>query len=110
MDIQNHGFINKGTSQLDDLRNNLDHIDRQLIELLGKRFEITETIGQYKACNDLPPQDKKREYEQFEKISQTAETCGLNSSTALTIYRCIMDIVICRHEEIKRLHLKTRQL
>lgn len=91
------------TSKLNRLRNDIDHIDRLIIFLLAQRFTITEEIGIYKAENNLHAQDRNRESEQFKKIIQIAQSNGLNPDYASEIYRCVMNLVISRHEEIKQL-------
>lgn len=85
---------------LDELRHNIDQVDRELIKLLAARFELTEKVGLYKAENNLNPQDKSREAQQFNKLTKLAEESGLNPEYALKIFRCIMDIAISRHQEI----------
>ncbi|WP_394234743.1 chorismate mutase [Niallia oryzisoli] len=85
---------------LEDLRNNIDKVDRELIKLLAARFELTEQVGIYKAKNNLNPQDKSRETEQFNKLIKLSQESGLNPDYALKIFRCIMDIAISRHQEI----------
>lgn len=91
------------TSKLEKLRNEIDHIDTLILSLLAQRFTITEEIGIYKAENNLHAQDRNRESEQFKKIIQIAQSNGLHPEYASEIYRCVMDIVISRHEEIKQL-------
>ncbi|WP_338449429.1 chorismate mutase [Niallia oryzisoli] len=85
---------------LDELRQNIDQVDRELIKLLAARFELTEKVGIYKSKNNLIPQDKSRETQQFNKLTKLSEESGLNPEYALKIFRCIMDIAISRHQEI----------
>jgi chorismate mutase len=91
------------TNKLEELRRNIDEIDRDIILLLSKRFKITEEIGVFKASNNLISQDKDREETQFKKISDLSKENGLKADYALKIYRCILDIVILRHQELKQL-------
>ncbi len=46
---QDPGFMN----HLEELRNQVDSVDHQLIELLSGRLEIVEMIGQYKYSNNV---------------------------------------------------------
>ncbi|REE94612.1 chorismate mutase [Paenibacillus taihuensis] len=88
------------TVSLQDLRVKIDAIDKQMITLLAERFQLTEEVGQYKAEHQLPSQDAAREAQQFQKIAELSEQHGLNPEYASEIYRCIMDVVIARHQEL----------
>lgn len=90
-------------SRLDELRQNIDHLDQQIISLLAKRFQLTEEVGIYKASNKLAAQDSGREAQQFEKIAALAASYELNPQYASAIYRCLMDVVIARHKEIENI-------
>ena len=46
---------------LDEWRREIDLVDKEIMELLCKRFEITTKIRRYKKTNNLPVMDKKRE-------------------------------------------------
>lgn len=47
--------------ELEELRNQLDHIDGQMCSLLEKRFEITDEIGRLKKTYDQPVNQTSRE-------------------------------------------------
>jgi chorismate mutase len=83
------------------LRDSIDKLDREIISLLSQRFQLTEEVGIYKAKYHLNPQDKKRESEKFKELIQHSESYGLNPNYILEIYRCIIDLAILRHQEIK---------
>jgi len=46
---------------LEELRNEIDEIDKDIIELLGKRFEATKKIGQVKIQYGFPLYQPERE-------------------------------------------------
>ncbi|MCY9658821.1 chorismate mutase [Paenibacillus chondroitinus] len=87
-------------TKLDELRNGIDEVDQKIIELLAQRFQYTEEVGIYKAENHLHSQDVSRENQQFQKIAKLSAQYGLNPDYASEIYRCLIDIVISRHEEL----------
>ncbi|RAP76039.1 chorismate mutase [Paenibacillus montanisoli] len=89
------------TMKLDHLRQQIDEIDHELVALLAKRFQITEEVGKYKAAHCLQAQDPGREALQFKKIEELAKLSGLHAGNAAAIFRCIMDQVIARHEELR---------
>ena len=46
---------------LNTLRLEIDHIDRQLVALFEQRMAVTEQVGRYKLANGLPVLDRSRE-------------------------------------------------
>jgi len=48
-------------AELDDLRSQIDSIDDELLELLGRRMKVADGIADYKREHDLPVLDKSRE-------------------------------------------------
>lgn len=41
-------------NELDNYRNNIDLLDKQIIELLAKRFEYVKLVWEYKKANNMP--------------------------------------------------------
>lgn len=52
---------------LNNLRNELDQVDSQLVDLLEKRMNIVLDVATYKKQNNLPVYDKNREVEVIKK-------------------------------------------
>lgn len=74
---------------LEEIREKIDTLDRELTALLVKRMEITKEVAAYKQQHDLPIYHPKREQEVLEKVSGL---CGEEYRHAVTaIYQCIMD-------------------
>lgn len=53
---------------LEQYRTQLDELDRQIIELLDKRFDVTRQIGEYKQANNVQVFDENREQLIINKI------------------------------------------
>ncbi|WP_166627140.1 chorismate mutase [Jeotgalicoccus sp. S0W5] len=51
----------------EELRNEIDRIDRQLMKLFEERMNITREIADYKRANDIPVLDQAREDKVIEK-------------------------------------------
>lgn len=85
---------------LQDLRQQIDKVDRQIIELLKQRFLVTNKVGQYKKQEGLPAQDKAREKVQMARIEELASEAGLNPKLATDLLRVIIDEVIQNHKDI----------
>ncbi len=60
--------------EIKKFREKIDIIDKKIIRLLEKRFEIVKKIGVSKKKLKLPLTDKKREREILNKISKISTT------------------------------------
>ena len=56
--------------ELENLRIQIDEIDKEMIKLFEKRMEIVSKIGEYKKVHNLPILDKNREQIVLEKNKQ----------------------------------------
>lgn len=74
---------------LDECRQQIDDVDRQIMELLGRRCEIAAEIGKIKSRAGLPVLDWERE---SEVIRRASSRCGgvLQPDAAGRIYRRIL--------------------
>lgn len=70
------GFINN----LEELRNQVDSVDHQIIELLARRLEIVDLIGQYKARNNVAVLQMDRWLEILNTRLEQAGLAGLDDS------------------------------
>lgn len=64
-------------TKLDEARKTINEIDKEMASLFIKRMEAVKLVSEYKAENDLPVFDKKREEELFEKNSAFVEDKSL---------------------------------
>lgn len=51
----------------EELRNEIDRIDRQLMKLFEERMNVTREIADYKRANNIPVLDQAREDKVIEK-------------------------------------------
>ncbi len=85
---------------LNDLRLEIDRIDREMVELFCKRMAISVKVSQYKIENSLPVLDANRERKKLAKISEMAGEDM--ASYARTLYNTIFDL--SRAEQEKYMH------
>lgn len=52
---------------LDELREEIDEVDRQLVELFEKRMEIVTGVAKYKVENNIPVLNSSREDQVIQK-------------------------------------------
>lgn len=57
---------------LDELRVQIDDIDRQMVDLFVHRMEVCEQIGRYKKEHNLPTGDSRRERDKLVEVSGLA--------------------------------------
>lgn len=88
------------SSTIENWRKSIDSIDAAIVDLLAKRFKVTQEVGVYKKNNNLPPQDISRETELFSRIESYAKKNGLNPEFTKKIFRLIVDEVIENHKKI----------
>jgi monofunctional chorismate mutase len=74
---------------LEDLRNEIDKIDSQIVNLLKQRFDCSLEIANYKKENSLPVLNSEREKEILEKVKKTGEEHGENIAA---VYEAIMSL------------------
>lgn len=56
-------------SKLDELRIEIDKIDRELVNLFEKRMEVVTEVGKWKKENGIEIFDEKREEKVLEKVA-----------------------------------------
>ena len=94
--VRNSDFGNGGLS---DLRNRIDEIDGQLIELLSKRMGVSREVAEVKKKRGIPVYQTKRYSELMEKREALGVLCGLDSGFMAKLFGLI-------HEESVNEQLK----
>ena len=84
---------------LEDLRNRIDVLDRQLVELLNERARAAQMVGQLKAAASLPVYEPTREKIVFANL-RAANKGPLPDIELTHIYERIIDVMraLQRHE------------
>lgn len=73
---------------LNTLRQEIDHIDRQMVELFRQRMDVTRRVGEYKAANHMAVLDQERERQ---VLRNKGELAGEELRPAvITLYQTIM--------------------
>lgn len=70
---------------LKDLRNQIDQIDNQIMDLLDKRFNITQQVGDYKKQHNIQVLDQNREKSISAKTSKYSHSPQIDN-----VYKAIM--------------------
>ena len=84
--------------QLEKFRSELNEIDKNLIDLLGRRFEIIREVGEYKKEKNIPMMQSKRVDEVKDRCAIMGEEQGLDGDFIRGLYTLIIDEA-CRIED-----------
>jgi chorismate mutase len=85
---------------ISELRQQIDELDRRLVELLSQRAQAAHEIGKLKRVAGMPIYEPDREQTVFENVRR-ANPGPLRDHELFSIYQRIMDIMRqIQHEEI----------
>lgn len=79
----------KAIDSLAMFRVQIDSLDKQLIEILGKRMQVVEQVGQYKALHNIPALQKAR----FDAILQKNIAMGKGYGLSETLIAEVMNAI-----------------
>ena len=76
-------------ASLIELREQLDEIDSQLVELYEKRMEICRQVGEYKIATGKQVYDEKREIEKIQQVTEMT-ACDFNKKGIAELFELLM--------------------
>ncbi|MEJ7682874.1 MAG: chorismate mutase [Segetibacter sp.] len=74
---------------LEKLREQINHVDDELMQLLGQRMKIAEKIGEYKKDNNITILQTNRWNEILERASKKGEALGLSREFITKYYDAV---------------------
>jgi chorismate mutase len=74
---------------LEKLREQINHIDDELLQLLGQRMKIADKIGEYKKANNITILQTNRWNELLERASKKGEALGLSREFITKYYDAV---------------------
>lgn len=77
---------------LDQLREEIRSIDRELVELIARRTYVADTIADVKAARDLPTTDEKQEQAVMDRAGGNAEQFDVDSNLVKAIFRLLIEL------------------
>lgn len=83
-----------------EYRKQVDAIDEQLLELLGRRFEVCREVAGHKRDNDIPMMQADRVEAVKQRCAEIGERHGLASSFVQRLYGLIIDAACDLEDEI----------
>ena len=88
-------------AELLKVRSKIDQIDRQLVELLAVRFQLTRKVGLLKADQGLAAVDESREAQKLDELRELCQEQGLDSELVTELFKRIMEEVVKNHNKLK---------
>ncbi|MCV6609048.1 MAG: chorismate mutase [Campylobacterales bacterium] len=75
---------------LSELREEINHIDEEIVKQIAQRFKITKKVGEYKKANNLPILNSGREEIIYKKLESLATEQGINAEMLKSIWQTMM--------------------
>ncbi|ELZ91236.1 chorismate mutase [Haloferax mucosum ATCC BAA-1512] len=77
---------------LDELREEIEDIDRGIVELIARRTYVADTVAQVKAEKDLPTTDETQEERVMERAEKNAAHFEVDSNLVKAIFRLLIEM------------------
>ena len=81
-----------GNRELDDVRARLDSLDRKLVHILARRFEVGHEAAQLKRSLGIPLHDPEREERVVSQACEWARSEGLPEAEVADLFRKLIAI------------------
>ncbi|MEA1932389.1 chorismate mutase [Halohasta litorea] len=83
---------NPEEKSLDELRTEIEDIDRELVELIARRTYVADTIAEVKAEQDLPTTDEGQEEKVMERAGANADKFDVDSNLVKAVFRLLIEL------------------
>ncbi|NOD77112.1 MULTISPECIES: chorismate mutase [unclassified Ruegeria] len=87
-------------STMQELRVQIDRLDRQLIDMLVKRASYIDRASQLKPGEGLPARIPDRVEEVVQRVRKSSDELGMDPDLAEELWRILIDWSIAREERV----------
>ncbi len=77
---------------LDELREEIEDIDHEIVELIARRTYVADAVAQVKAERDLPTTDESQEERVMERAGRNAEQFEVDANLVKAIFRLLIEL------------------
>ena len=77
---------------LDELREEIETIDREIVEKIAQRTYVADTIAHVKAEKDLPTTDEQQEQAVMDRAGANAERFDVDSNLVKAVFRLLIEL------------------
>jgi chorismate mutase len=86
--------------ELSRLREQIDALDQEFVEVLARRFRVTEAVSRLKASHRLNAVDPDRESMQAARLERLAVQHEVSPEIVSKIFRVIVEQVVANHHAV----------
>jgi chorismate mutase len=86
------GGADPESMNLEQLREEIEDIDRELVELIARRTYVAETIADVKREEGLPTTDEQQEQRVMDRAGRNAERFGVESNLVKAVFRLLIEL------------------
>ncbi len=83
--------IPEGTD-LADLREEIQSIDREIVELIARRTYVADTIARVKERKGLPTVDEHQEQQVMDRAGENADRFDVDSNLVKAVFRMLIEL------------------
>lgn len=77
---------------LEELREEIEEIDRDIVELIARRTYVADTIADVKAERELPTTDESQEQRVMDRAGENAERFDVDSNLVKAVFRLLIEL------------------
>lgn len=77
---------------LDELREEIETIDREIVEKIAQRTYVADTIAQVKAEQGLPTTDEDQEQAVMDRAGENAERFDVDANLVKATFRLLIEL------------------
>ncbi len=77
---------------LDELREEIEDIDHEIVELIARRTYVADTVAQVKEAQSLPTTDEQQEDKVMERAGENATQFDVDTNLVKAIFRLLIEL------------------
>ncbi|USZ68204.1 chorismate mutase [Halorussus salilacus] len=77
---------------LAELREEIESIDREIVELIARRTYVAETVAQVKSEREMPTTDEDQEQRVMDRAGENAERFDVDANLVKAIFRLLIEL------------------
>ena len=77
---------------LAELREEIETIDRELVELIARRTYVAETVAEVKAQREMPTTDEDQEQRVMDRAGENAEQFDVDANLVKAVFRLLIEL------------------
>ena len=77
---------------LEELREEIESIDREIVDLIAQRTYVAEAVARVKDERGIPTTDAKQEERVLERAAENADRFDLDSDLVKSVFRLLIEL------------------